>query len=609
MNKPYPLLALLLLLTNVMYAQERRENLQPWVDPHSRNANELILDGEYDIEELIMDIFAASCVAPFNIKFFGNTAGMGYFEAALTDLGVPAGIFIASGNIENAYGPNNSPGAGNSLGVGGHADLTTLAKQATFDAAVIEFDFISDKPELHFRYVFGSEEYPEYVCASFNDVFGFFISGPGIAGPFAHDAANVALVPMNNDLPVAINTVNPGVPGAFGNMGNCNAQGLANAQYYVDNLPGSPTFQYDGFTKPFDAKFTVIPGEVYKAVIAVADAGDAIFDSGVFISVQSLCGDSLFSPISSLQAEYIDKHNVTLHGKAKYAYDEWAYHYKNGQVTVSKDPITIHYAVPGIHEAFFTATNYCCTDTTWVTLYIDLPPYIESVDMDLPTCFNSEDGRIALEVRSSIGGLTYVWSDGSTEGPIREDLTVGIYTVTITDVEGKETVSEEYDLRVDPLEVKVQGSFVKSSGSKPVVVAVSGGHAPYTFMWSDGGSGANRHDLVTGQQYQVQVVDSRGCSEVVAFTYNGGVDHIPPDIIVVPNPAGSSLRYTIAQGEKVVEAGMLRVTNLLGQIVHEEMVRQSEIRELDVARWPEGLYLFHFENEQHRSTQKVFIRR
>ena len=87
-------------------------------------------------------------------------------------------------------GPNNASGTGMSMGGGGDPDLEDLTTSTTFDACIIEFDVLVNSDSLQFDYVFGSEEYTTYVNSSFNDVFGLFISGPGIVG-----LQNLALIP------------------------------------------------------------------------------------------------------------------------------------------------------------------------------------------------------------------------------------------------------------------------------------------------------------------------------------------------------------------------------------------------------------------------------
>src|SRR5690606_30625435 len=161
------------------------------------------------------------------------------------------------------------------------------------DVGVVEFDFTALGDTLRFKYIFASEEYNEHVCSPYNDAFGFFISGPGIVGNpnYTNAAKNVALIP-NTNVPVAINTVNRGIAGEFGNTATCNAVSpnwQANNIYFVDNENNiSPNAtQFDGFTVPFLVEVPLICGETYHIKLAIADATDRKNDSAVFIEAGS----------------------------------------------------------------------------------------------------------------------------------------------------------------------------------------------------------------------------------------------------------------------------------------------------------------------------------
>jgi hypothetical protein len=171
----------------------------------------------------------------------------------------------------------------------------------TFNAAVLEFDFVPLSDTVQFRYVFGSEEYPEYVSTPFNDVFGFFISGPGISG-----TKNIALLP--NSQFVAINNIH-------GAGQNVNGQNFSAAfgSLYTDNTGGS-TVQYDGFTKPLTAISKVQCGQKYHIIIAIADANDQIFDSGIFLEANSFSSPTTIDIKYNLSHVYYDQDYIMAEG-------------------------------------------------------------------------------------------------------------------------------------------------------------------------------------------------------------------------------------------------------------------------------------------------------
>ncbi|HEY8404366.1 MAG TPA: choice-of-anchor L domain-containing protein [Flavobacteriales bacterium] len=239
--------------------------------------SQLTVDSSISAENAVQDILMGGGVEAANIVFSGNeTTQIGYFECNSCGINISSGVIIGTGAVTGAVGPNNSgnfsagPPTGNDYF--GDPDLAVLAGNTIHNAAILEFDFVPTGDNISFNFVFSSEEYPEYVN-SVNDAFGFFLSGPGISGPFTNSAVNIALIPGTTD-PVTINSVN------FN----------ANSAYYVRNhLPNNTSYsqihdiQADGFTTVLTAHADVICGETYHIKIAIGDASDGSWDSWVFL--------------------------------------------------------------------------------------------------------------------------------------------------------------------------------------------------------------------------------------------------------------------------------------------------------------------------------------
>ena len=207
-------------------------------------------------------------------------ASYGTFDATdNTNLGLNKGLLLTSGSVTGVANPGTFFTSTNN-GAPGDEDLDIISQQsgngsASQNACIIELDVFAATDELTFEYVFGSEEYPEFVNTSFNDIFAFLISGPGIVGdPGLGAQKNIAVLPAPASVPVQINSVN----------------NLLNWEYYRNNADG-PSVAYDGLTsdylgvkKSLTAFSEVTPCNTYHLKLAVADRGDGSYDSGVFIS-------------------------------------------------------------------------------------------------------------------------------------------------------------------------------------------------------------------------------------------------------------------------------------------------------------------------------------
>jgi gliding motility-associated-like protein len=249
-----------------------------------------------------------SGVRILNPQFKGHNLSAGTFTAAPGTFVIDSGIVLTTGRAKTSGSSVGVDGLASAFASSptsnlGDADLTAFSGKTTKDACILEFDFIPQGDSINIRYVFGSEEYPEWVCSQFNDVFGFFISGPGFFGQ--RNIANVPNAP--NTTPVSINTINSGIPGQNFNIMDCQGfPGSPFTQYYVNNSIGV-TMTYDGHTVVLTAKAKVTPCQTYHIKLAIADATDQSFDSGVFIEANSFSSPKVAS--STASGPYTDPSN------------------------------------------------------------------------------------------------------------------------------------------------------------------------------------------------------------------------------------------------------------------------------------------------------------
>lgn len=234
---------------------------------------QLTVTGGQTPQQLVNNL-AGPGIQVFNVTMNCPGNANGTFDGSNTNLNINSGVLLTSGDLSNAALPQTSGSITTDNNSAGDLDLDILSGVPTFDACALEFDFVSRCDTISIGYVFASDEYDEYVCASVNDAFGFFVTGTGL------NNVNIARIP-GTTTPVAINSVNNGTVGINGTPGSpgCN---LTNSAFYLSNALGI-THEYDGQTVRLEAKTWVMPCDTYHVKLVVADGGDGVFDSGVFL--------------------------------------------------------------------------------------------------------------------------------------------------------------------------------------------------------------------------------------------------------------------------------------------------------------------------------------
>ena len=441
-----------------------------WLErlPYAPPSQGIITDNTYTVEELVQDIFVGgACNTITNIEATGDEAGIGYFEGGANSIGVNRGVLLSTGPIGNAEGPNTYTDlSGNFYDSSGDPDLNSMATGQVKDAVGIEFDFMPLDSIVAFRYVFASEEYCEFVGSIYNDVFGFFISGPGINGTFSNDAANVAILPGTSDY-VSINSV------SYQNNSHLYVHNELTTDANICGLPTPsgefhPFIEYDGFTTRLTAVLDLIPCETYHIRLVVSDVGDNFFDSAVFLEAESfnLGGEATVSAGTGASPQ-----NPALEGCAgNYFLFERApgtdasfplsvnYLVSNsstaeqgvdfpvlpGSITI---PANQHSAVlpvelinDGLEEPLehidlkLDVPCACYADST--TMFITDSPGFDLWVADVPVCEQGASTMTA-EIEGGTGSFSYQWSTGSGHSsiPVSGD-SAELYILTVTDACG-----------------------------------------------------------------------------------------------------------------------------------------------------------------------------
>lgn len=245
----------------------------------------------FTIVDLIQDVLLGDNIACSNIttNISTDSNAIGYFCNPIENtFELPSGIVFATSEILGIAGPA-SDNISSVLGSGTDPDLEAISLSTINDAVVIEFDYIPYTNVMSFPYIFGSEEFPEYV-GTYNDAFGFFVSGEGIVGPYTNNAINIALIPDSEEA-VTINNV-------------------YNTPYFIDNeVNAGQDVVYDGFTTALEAVVEVVPFTVYHIKLAVGDAGDSSFGTGVFLKDNSFTAWPLQYYLNEININELNRSN------------------------------------------------------------------------------------------------------------------------------------------------------------------------------------------------------------------------------------------------------------------------------------------------------------
>lgn len=486
--------------------------------------------------------------------------GYGEFTYTGTAMDLDQGVLLTTGTITNAIGPNTVSNRTFEQNRPGNAILNTVTGRTTFDACRFEFDIIPSGDTLQFNFSFASEEYNEWVGSQYNDVFGFFISGPGIVGdPGIGNDKNIALIPGTSQA-VTINTVNNG----------------SNQDFHTDNTGGSQ-IQYDGLTNDLSALAAVVPCQTYRLKLIVADASDRKFDSGVFIERIESNAVTMSATTANGLSDMVEGCNAGLFTFTRQGSTamplEVPYFLAGTAINgtdyplIGSDPdplvakmiiipagstsatVTIDPMADGITEQAETLRVYL-GNSVCPGSYIDS---LELVVRDtLPATVSNSSSICSGSsiLLNATGGLNYGWSpstglnDPSSATPLASPSTTTTYTAQVVAGNCIATLGTTITVSNMVLTGTIIRPLCQGNTNGAINLGVSGGVPPYAFAWSGpNGFTSSTEDLVGigPGTYTVTVSDGASCSTVRSFNVSA-----PAELTITTSPSILAFGQNIA---------------------------------------------------------------
>lgn len=337
-----------------------------------------------------------------NVTINCNSSSYGSFSGgAASGMGMATGLMLTSGNVADLPGSGNSNDDYNFC-VGApynfsDPQLTALSSSANMDVCIIEFDVVPKCTNMGITFVFGSDEYTNWVNQTFNDAFGFFVTGPNPGGG-SYTNLNIATIPGGT--PVSVDNVN----------------NVTNTAYFINNNAGGSANHFDGFTTVLSPSIAVTPCETYHFKLAIADASDCAMDSGVLIDVIQ-CNNVMTASTTTTPATACGVNDGTatvnvLNGLGTLTYT-WSPAPGAGQGTTNATGLTA-----GTTYTVTIDDIYACIAPITATGVIG-GPVAPALSINSPTICSGNSAT--LTATPATGGGTYLWSPG---GQVTNAITV-----------------------------------------------------------------------------------------------------------------------------------------------------------------------------------------
>ena len=303
---------------------------------------------------------------------------------------------------------------------------------------------------------------------------------------------------------------------------------------------GTPPYTYNwstGLNGPFSVLPSVGPGTYYVTVTGANNCNQAI-DSVIVESPPRIDGVITNStPVSCNNIFTCDGTATAIASGGTTGTGFYNFFWSNGETTNNAMSSTATQLCAGQNWLIVTDTD-CASDTFFFD--IGAPPVL-TFDPDstrsIPvSCFGGSDGAATIGGRGGTPGYSYLWETGAN-GPRIDNLPIGSYGVTITDVQGctfattiQVTQPDTLIATIDP--TNTMDITCNGDADGQIAILPIGGTPSYTYTWQPNVATSSTAVALDAGLYMATVTDANGCTDTVSWVVN----EPPPVDAIVNNP-------------------------------------------------------------------------
>jgi len=523
------------------------------------------------LEQYVNEILLGNNGEASNITYTGGANQLGYLTEGEEVFSFNSGLVLSCDLAENIACPGQASFCEDCLGSAfDDPDLLAVANSvpeligqmftvsSVNDGCVLEFDFIASGTAITLEFVFGSDEYESWINTQYNDVFAFFLSGPGIEGPYAspegfpNGALNIAGIPDTDPLiPVTISSVNSSL----------------NSDFFISNQPNIGAC-INGYTVPMLAQHPLVCGETYHLKLAIADGSDPALESMVIIkdgtfsnavqpdfdfnltglfdnNLYEDCGLATLTIERPMDTSYDEVVHLNFFGEATNGEDYGipqpdgsllplpdSVTFSQGQMSVSFDfAAELDEVEEGIENVMFQFEypSFCESGIALDSLSFNLaenPPALEATGFEVSIC-PGETIAVGPVVSGGYGQYTLDW--GCPEGNGEDSILIAptqdwSCVVTVTDTCGLAANPLYVDLIVNVLDYpeltvsidQANPIALDCNGSATLSATASGGDENYFFYWTDGAG-----NLLSFNSAELTITQGQNIDQVIVTVSDG----------------------------------------------------------------------------------------